>query len=104
MKTIAFRGPVNESEGFASPFCRTRSNVDSYQLSHMYKPFVSAEKRYIRLRFKAPATAKVQYKPRHLDILAKDDDEFELLQAGFFLIWAHHSRQLKLEERDPKML
>uniref|UniRef100_A0A6T7E7G4 Uncharacterized protein n=1 Tax=Florenciella parvula TaxID=236787 RepID=A0A6T7E7G4_9STRA len=103
-KTIAWRGPVNEQEGFASPFCRTRSMVESYQLSHMYKPMVNTQRRYIRLTFKCPATAKQQYRPRRIDILAKDEDEFSLLAAGFDLLWRYHSYKLKCFERDPKLL
>jgi len=103
-KTLAWRGPVNEFEGFASPFCRTRSNVSSYELSHMFKPKQSAEKRFIRLTFKCPETAKVKYVPRKIDIMAKDDDEYELLVAGFDLLWRYHSYKLKLLEKDPKYL
>lgn len=103
-KTLAWRGPVNENEGFASPFKQTRSSVDSYQISHMFKPKFAPTKRYIRLRFRSPEIAKVQYKERIIDIQAKDEDEFDLLAAGFELVWRIHALKLKKEERNPKLL
>merc|ERR1711988_1263693 len=103
-ETINFRGPLNEQEGFASPFLQTREVVSSYILSHMYKPRCAQIKRFIRLTFKCPPEAKVQYKTRYIDIVAKDDDEFEILDRGFNLLWKYHATLLKRIERDPKLL
>lgn len=103
-KTMNWRGPKTEFEGYASPFMLTRTQVHNYQVSHLIKPLCSERKRFIRLVFKCPDTATFQYGRMEIDIIARDATEYEDFKEGFTLLWRYYSYRLKLLEQDPKML
>lgn len=103
-KTINWRGPKIEAEGYASPFMLTRTKVQNYQVAHMLKPLTHERKRFIRLVFKCPKTASIQYERMEIDIFARDQVEFDDLKSNFTLLWRYHAYRLKLLENDPKML
>lgn len=103
-KTINWRGPKTEAEGYASPFMLTRTRVENYMVSHLLKPLCSERKRFIRLVFKCPETASIQYGRMEIDIIARNSTEYDEFKEGFTLLWRYYSYRLKLLEQDPKML